>query len=189
MENILNESGAVIRHLRCGSFMENFLSQVQSICEQGVISYPIAGHIPIPMVAVKDVADMALRCLVRRDWGGIKGVAVHGPEDLTFNQAAATLERVLERPVQFRSATSDEFVRRLVGIGASAEYARNLANMFAELARGISRAESRTRESSTSTTLAAWAEDELAPVLQSLDGFSTRVGTMNRGAAFSLSSY
>jgi len=165
MEDILNESGAVIRHLRCGSFMENFLSDAQSICEDGVISYPIAGHIPIPMVAVKDVADVALRWLVRNDWSGSKGVALHGPEDLTHNQAAAILERVLQRPVRFRHASAEEFVDRLVAAGASAAHALHLVNMFAELARGISRAEARTIESTTRTSLAAWARNELAPLI------------------------
>src|SRR6267378_7463979 len=65
MEEILNESGAAIRHLRCSLFMENLLSQVQCIREQGFVSYPMPGHIPIPMTAVTDVADVALRWLVR----------------------------------------------------------------------------------------------------------------------------
>src|SRR6266850_2315095 len=55
MEEILNESGAAIRHLRCGLFMENFLSQARCIREQGLISYPMPGHIPIPMTAVADI--------------------------------------------------------------------------------------------------------------------------------------
>src|SRR5438552_11113745 len=86
MEDILNESGAAIRHRRCGFFMENFLREAQPIWERGVFSCPMPGHIPIPMVAAGDIADAALRWLVRRDWKGIAGVAVHGPEDLSCNQ-------------------------------------------------------------------------------------------------------
>ena len=36
MEDILNGSGAAIRHLRCGWFMENFLEQAESICQRGI---------------------------------------------------------------------------------------------------------------------------------------------------------
>src|SRR5437870_4188848 len=32
MEDILNQSGAAMRHLRCGWFMENFLRQAELIC-------------------------------------------------------------------------------------------------------------------------------------------------------------
>jgi uncharacterized protein YbjT (DUF2867 family) len=168
MEEILNECGAAIRHLRCGLFMENFLSLVPSIHGQGLISYPMPGHVPIPMTAATDVADVALRWLVRRDWKGIEGIAVHGPEDLSSNQAAAVIERILERPVRYREASANHFVRTLVGFGASAEYARSRVEMFSELAKGITRAEPRTAESTTPTTLAAWAESDLLPLVESL---------------------
>src|SRR6266700_496435 len=114
MEESLNGSGAAIRHLRCGVFMENFLLQAQQICEQGILCYPMPGHVAIPMVAVADIADVALRWLARRDWAGIMGVAVHGPEDLSYNQAAAIIELVLERPVRYREMPADGYVRNLV---------------------------------------------------------------------------
>ena len=168
MEDILNESGAAIRHLRCGSFMENLLRQAQSICERGVLSYPMPGHIPIPIVAVSDIADAPLRWLARRDWKGIAGVAVHGPEDLSYGQVAAVMERILERPVRYKETSANHHFQTLVGRGASAEYARSRVEMFAELAQGISRAEPRTAESTTPTTLPAWAWSELLPRVESL---------------------
>ena len=168
MEDILNESGAAIRHLRCGSFMENFLCQARPIGERGVLSYPMPGHIPIAMVAVSDIADAVLRWLVRRDWTGIAGVAVLGPQDLSFSQATAVMERILERPVRYKEASANHYVQTLVGCGASAEYARSLVEMYAELARGIARTEPRAVESTTATTLAAWTERELLPLVESL---------------------
>jgi len=172
MEDILNESGAAIRHLRCGSFMENFLWQTRPICERGVLSYPMPGHIPIPMVAVNDIADAALRWLVRRDWMGLAGVAVHGPADLSYSQAAAIMERILERPVRYKEASANRYLQTLVGCGASAEYARNQVAMFVELAQGITRTEPRTAESTTATTLAAWTEREMLPLVDSRDSQS-----------------
>src|SRR5437773_520018 len=155
MEESLNESGASIRHLRCGSFMENLLCQARPIHERGLLSYPMPGHIPIPMVAVSDIADAALRWLVRRDWMGVEGVAVHGPEDISYFQAAAVIERVLDRPVRYKEASANHYVQTLVGCGASGEYARSLVAMFAELGRGIARTEPGLAHPSTSTSLAA----------------------------------
>jgi len=168
MEEILNESGAAIRHLRCGVFMENFLSQLWSINRRGLISYPMPRHIPIPMTATADIADVALRWLVRRDWKGIDGIAVHGPEDLTYSQAAADIERILERPVRYEEASANQYVATLVAAGASAGYAHSLVGMFCELAQGITRAEPRTAESTTRTTLATWATKELLSRIESL---------------------
>lgn len=167
VEDILNETGAPIRHLRCGAFMENFLWQTSAIIECGVLSYPLPGHIAIPLVATTDVADVALRWLVRRDWTGIAGVAVHGPEDLSYNQAAATMERVLERPVRYQELAANAYVQSLVSHGASPEYAQSLIAMFAELAQGIARAEPRTCQTTTPTKLSDWAQAELLPLIGS----------------------
>jgi uncharacterized protein YbjT (DUF2867 family) len=164
MEDILNETGAAIRHLRCGAFMENFLWQAPAIIERGVLSYPLPGHIAIPLVAATDVADAALRWLVRRDWSGVVGVAVHGPEDLSYNQAAAIMERVLERPVRYQELATNAYVQALVSHGASTEYAQSLIAMFAELAQGIVRAEPRTFDTTTATKLSDWARAELLPL-------------------------
>ena len=168
MEDILNESSAAIRHLRCGAFMENFLREAPAIAGRGVLSYPMPGHLAIPMVAATDIADTALRWLARRDWQGIAGVAVHGPEDLSHGQATAVMERVLERPMRYQEASANGYVQYLVGCGASAEYARSRVEMFAELAEGISRAEPRTVESTTPTSLSAWTGSELRPVVETI---------------------
>jgi len=168
MEEILNGSGAAIRHLRSAWFMENFLRQARSIARRKLISYPMPAHIPIPMAAVTDVADAALRWLVRRDWKGIDCVAVHGPEDLSYTQAAAVIEQTLERPVQYKEVSADHYARVLVRLGASAEYARSRVEMFSELANGVSRAEPRTAESTTATTLGLWTETDLRPLVESL---------------------
>jgi len=181
MEEILNEAGAAIRHLRCGFFMENLLPQVPSIMESGFFSYSMPGDVPIPLTAAKDIADVALKALVRRDWTGIKSVAVHGPEKLSWNQAAAILEQTLERPVQYAEASAKDYFGTLIEIGASAECARSMVEMFSELAQGIMDTEASKCESKTATTFAAWAESELLPVTES---FSCQLGT--RCASLSL---
>jgi uncharacterized protein YbjT (DUF2867 family) len=168
MEEILNESGAAIRHLRCGLFMENFLQNAEQIAQHGELSYPLPGHVPIPMVAAADVADIALRFLVRSDWSGITGIPVRGPEDLSYGEAAATMGRVLGHTVRYEQASADHYVQRLMSSGASWEYAHSLAKMHAELAQGIAQAEPRTPESTTRTTLAKWSASELVPLAQSL---------------------
>lgn len=163
MEDIFNGSGAAVRHLRCGAFMENLLRQVPAITRHGMISQPMPGHIAIPLVAAGDVADMALRWLVRRDWTGSAGVAVHGPEDLSYNQAAAIIEQVLRRPVRYEEISANAYAQGLINAGLSAEQVQGLVAMFAELASGIARVEPRTADTTTATRLAVWATHELLP--------------------------
>jgi uncharacterized protein YbjT (DUF2867 family) len=167
MEEILNESGAAIRHLRCGFLMENFLSQLRSICERGLFSYPIPGDVVIPIIAATDVADAALWRLVRRDWNGIEGVAIHGAKALSFNQAAGVMEQILERPVRYQEASANQYIAAVVEGGASAEYARGQVEMFSELARGVTEAQRSAAEFTTQMPLADWAEKELRPAVDS----------------------
>jgi uncharacterized protein YbjT (DUF2867 family) len=163
MEEIFNESGWAFRHLHCGLLMETFLAQAESILQNGLLSFPVQGDIGIPLVAARDVADEALRWLVRRDWEGTKRVAVNGSVSLTLNEAAAVLERVLQRPVRYREAPANQYIRNLVGSGTSLEYARGQVSMFTELTLGARDVEEQPDDSVASTTLAAWAESELLP--------------------------
>lgn len=165
MEEILNESGAAIRHVRCGLFMESLLPQARAIFGEGVFSFPMPGHIPIPLVAAHDVADVALRWLVRQDWNGVESIAELGPERLSFDQVATVLQEVLERPVQYREAPANQYMQSLTAIGASVEYARGMVQMFAELAKDVDIAEEKIDRSGVTTKFAAWAEKELAPLM------------------------
>jgi len=79
MENILNQSGAMIRHLRCCPLMEARFSQGQSVLAQETFSLSATGDNLVPMVETDDVADVALRWLVRQDWAGIETLTISGP--------------------------------------------------------------------------------------------------------------
>lgn len=68
MEEVLNTTGAAIRYLRCGNFMENFLWQVEPIARQGMFFYPFPADFPIPMVATCDIGIAAAQWLLHQDW-------------------------------------------------------------------------------------------------------------------------
>jgi uncharacterized protein YbjT (DUF2867 family) len=80
-EDILNESGAAIRHLRCGWLRENLFQRGNPISGPGLISYPMAADAAIPMGAVTGIADIALKLLVRTDWSGVASLDVGRPEE------------------------------------------------------------------------------------------------------------
>ena len=84
------------------------------------------------------------------------------------------MERVLERPVRYQEASANRYVQSLVACGASEDYARGQVERYAELAGGILRAEPRTVESTTLTTLAAWTERVLRPMVETIASQSHR---------------
>ena len=164
-EDILNQSGAAIRHVRQAWLMENFLTKIHSIEHRGLISYPVAGDIPVPMTAAADVADVALRWLARRNWADVEGACVHGPEDLTFTGAAAVFERVLHRPVRYEEISPERHIQTLVDSGASNEYAQEEIAMFGQFAARSAEEKGNGIQSNAPTTLDAWARSELLPLL------------------------
>jgi hypothetical protein len=79
--------------------------------------------------------------------------------------------------VQYREAPANEYVRRLVAAGVSAEYARSQVEILEALAQVNTTGNPATVRSAIKT-LAAWTESELMPVIESLDERS-------QGGAFS----
>jgi uncharacterized protein YbjT (DUF2867 family) len=74
MENILNQSGAAIRHLRHGFFDKN------------LAGYSALKQPTLPTATA--VADVALRWLVRRDWSEIACVGVQATEEVCISPTA-----------------------------------------------------------------------------------------------------
>lgn len=54
--------------LRPGSFFDNFYAVLDLIKYEGVIADSVAPDVRIPMIAVRDIADVAATALRARDW-------------------------------------------------------------------------------------------------------------------------
>lgn len=165
MEDLLNETGVAMRHLRCGNFMENFLWQTGAIAHQGKFFYPLAGDYPIPMVATADIALIASQWLMKRDWSEQKGIAVHGAENLSLNQSAEIFSDVLDKPVQFQQVSPATYYESMLKHGSSPAFAQSLVDLFAEVGNGIYEAEPRTAETTTLITLEQWVNKVMVPAL------------------------
>jgi len=165
MENLLNETGVSIRHLRCGNFMENFLWQTGTIAHQQTFYYPLPGDYPIPMVATCDIAEIAVQWFSDQHWSGQEGVGVHGAEDLSMQQAAEIFSHVLGKSIRFQQVSPNAYADSLLQHGASPAFAQSLVDMFAEVANGIYQAEPRTPKTTTPTTLDQWATRVMLPAI------------------------
>jgi len=163
MEDLLNQTGAALRHLRCGNFMENFLWQTGAIAHQGKFFYPLPGDYSIPMVATLDIGTIAAQWLMKPDWTGQNGVGVHGAEDLSLNQSAEVFSDVLGKTIQFQQVSPEAYYKSMLKYGASPAFAQSLLDLFAEVANGIYQAEVRTSETTTPTTLRQWTTEVMIP--------------------------
>lgn len=161
IEEMLSQSGAACRFLRCGSFMDNLLWQWETILETGSFFYCMDGAKRHPHVATVDVARVAAEWLLRSDWQGVEPVQVPGPELLSYQDIAEILSRELERPIVYGRMDQQEYRELMLSMGASASAADGLVGMFAYLENDLSIPEGHLR-ADTPTTLTQWLQRDTA---------------------------
>lgn len=95
-ERIVEESGLAYTHVRPTAFMQNLLSQADSVRNDGAIYSPVGE--PVAHVDARDVARVAATVLTE---DGHQGTAypVTGPEAVTYAEIADVLSEVLDREV------------------------------------------------------------------------------------------
>ena len=152
-EEILDATGASVVHLRCGFFISNFAQQLEGL-RSGVMAGIAPADQPSPVVAPRDIGDVAAARLLDPSWSGRHLQGVNGLEGLTFEECAKVLSEATGREICYVRAPEDAFRACLISHGASEGY----ADAFVELARGPQGASSpRLRARSSAERLLHWA--------------------------------
>jgi uncharacterized protein YbjT (DUF2867 family) len=155
--------------LRPAYFFENFFDTLGLVKHQGINGGPIAPDLSFPMIATRDIADVAARALRQRDWRGVVVRELLGQRDLTFAEATRIIGSRIGQPalpyVQFPYA---DFTASLVRMGVSP----NVAGLYAEMARAVNEGRVKSRkgrrpENTTATRFEAFA-DTLAHAYQTV---------------------
>ena len=147
--------------LRPASFFENFYAVLGLIKYQGINGGAVAPDVQIPMIATRDIAEVAVRALKARDWTGVVVRELLGARDLTFAEATRIIGAHLGKPdLQYVQFPYADFASSLVQMGISA----NMAGLYAEMARAfneekIKSREGRRPENTTPTRFEDFAQD------------------------------
>ena len=161
----IERTGVSYRALWCPGFMENLLGQVQALKEQGRFFFPADPEFKTPLVATRDIAGSGARLLLDPSWTGQGGLAVLGPEDLSFNDMAAIMTEVLGKPIRFQPVPGDKYKTQLVQHGANPVLAQGIVDMMAAKDQGMDNAEPRTAANTTPTGFRQWCEEVLKPAV------------------------
>lgn len=159
----IERTGVDFRALWCPGFMENTLREVDSLKRRGMFFSPGQADAKMPYVATRDIAASAARLLLDRSWTGPGGLAVLGPEDLSFNDMAAIMTEVLGKPIRFQSVPGEAYKAQLIRFGASEAFAQGLLDMLAAKDNGLDNTEPRTPENTTPTSFREWCEEVRKP--------------------------
>ena len=163
-EEALDGTGADVAHLRCGFFTTNLLLELDAI-RAGVVRVVLPVDRPMPWVAPRDVAEVAVARLLSPHWSGRVVQAVHGPADLTWQEAAAVVAAACGRPVRAERVPDDRMRRDLADAGMGPALVEAVLGMSTGMRDGFTPEQPRDATTTTPTTLGAWAYDVLRPAL------------------------
>ena len=139
--------------LRPVSFFENFYETLGLIKHQGINGGSVAPDLAVPMIASRDIADIAAKALKTRDWQGVVVRELLGPRDLTHPEATRILGKRIDKPsLQYVQFSYDDEAKALVEAGMSESFAR----LYVEMTRAINEdrikpLKGRTTENTTPT--------------------------------------
>jgi len=156
--------------LRCGHFMENFLPHLPTMLRDGAIYTPHPTSLPMPLVASRDIAHVAAHWLQTPSRRGNVVTGVHGPADVTHHEAAHIIGEVLGREIRHVEVPVAAAEQGMLKAGMPAHVAALVAELYQGVRDGlVVRAEPRTPDTTTPTTLAEFTREVLVPAVSRLD--------------------
>ena len=161
MDDLIAASGVAYRALANPYFMEDTVRQAESIKNQGLFFWPIAGDRKRPTVATRDIAAAASRLLLDASWSGAGEVPLLGPEDLSYNDMAEIMSQVLGTDVRFQQITFEAYKDRFIRLGMSDAMAQGYTDMARAKNQGLDNGVQRTPQNSTPTSFRQWCEEVL----------------------------
>ncbi len=167
VEVILSQAAEKLTILRCGYFMENYLTSLDSIVRDGAIFLPVSADVRVPMVATRDIAAAAAEILQDPSPPPRQIVPLAGPKDYSFGEAAEIIGQAIGYRLEHVRISGDQARQHLIDSGASPNVADRLVAMYDAIERGIMVGEQpRDRQMATPTMLEQFAQAVLAPAVQ-----------------------
>jgi uncharacterized protein YbjT (DUF2867 family) len=151
--------------LRPASFFENLLASLGMLRSLGIFAGLLNGDLRLAMIATRDVGTRAAEALRALNFSGHQTQELHGPCDITMNDAAKIIGAVIgkpslryhkvplmiAKPALRRTGMSADAVEQIVELSAAANDHRMVP------------LESRNAKNTTPTTLEQFAAEVIAP--------------------------
>jgi uncharacterized protein YbjT (DUF2867 family) len=169
LEQKLNQiAQANVLFLRAAYFMENTLPQANAIRKMGNAAGPLSPDLSIPMIATRDIGNVASDVLLHPTIHGKQVRELHGQRDLTYTEVAATVGEAIGKPdLKYVQITGDQFRDVLVQTGMSLQVANLLREMTNALNAGkMHPLEPRTPQNTTPTAYETFVNGSFVPAYE-----------------------
>jgi len=166
VERLLDAEAENIMHLRPGFFFENFLWQMDEIRSRRRICLPLSPSRRYPMLATRDIARVAADWLLDTRWLGRCIQELHGPVDLSCEDAAHAITEGLGQRIGYVKLDKPQARASMIAGGMSENAADLMLELYDAVETGRLKAtEPRSPQTTTPTTLAEFAREVMAPML------------------------
>jgi uncharacterized protein YbjT (DUF2867 family) len=169
LEQKLNQiAQANVLFLRAAYFMENTLPQANAIRKMGNAAGPLSPDLSIPMIATRDIGNVASDVLLHPTIHGKQVRELHGQRDLTYTEVAATVGEAIGKPdLKYVQITGDQFRDVLVQTGMSLQVANLLREMTDALNSGkMHPVEPRSPQNTTPTAYETFVNGSFVPAYE-----------------------
>ncbi|MEN6520965.1 MAG: NmrA family NAD(P)-binding protein [Armatimonadota bacterium] len=129
VEDSIARSGVDTTFLRPTYFMENMYQQVPIIQQFDMVSLPLPGDVPVPMVATEDVAYAAVQSLIRGGRGS-EAYDLLAPKDYTMLEVTDIFSGIIGRKLRYSVATREQGEQMAIQSGMTSIAARDYMKMF-----------------------------------------------------------
>jgi len=123
--------------LRPNNFAQNFDEELwHAPLLAGQLALP-AGDVPEPLIDIDDVADVAATILTEPGRHAGRIYELSGPRAITFGEAVEMISRASGLPITYAQISAGAYADSLIEAGVPADDARDIAEMFAIMSRGL----------------------------------------------------
>ncbi|MFF1921750.1 NAD(P)H-binding protein [Streptomyces sp. NPDC058221] len=134
IEQHLKASGVEWALLQPSGFMQNFITGAGTFSDDGSLIAP-AVDAPVSYIDCYDIAACAAVLLTEPPGAG-RTFVLTGPEPLTMAEIAGHLSGALGKPVDVIGLSSDDMAARLTAHGVPAQFADDVASLWADVGTG-----------------------------------------------------
>lgn len=161
--------GVNVLHLRPSYFFENLLGNIGMIKGMGINGSAIHGDRAFPLVATKDIAEVATKKLLALDFTGKSVLPILGAKDYSMNEITKALGAAIGKPeLNYVAFPYDQAKAGMLQAGLSESLADAYVAMSDGINLGVFNHEPRTAESTTPTTVEEFATTTFAHVYNAM---------------------
>jgi len=131
-EQQLRAAGLAATFVRPGYFVENWAAVLPVVKSDGILPSFIAPERRFASVSTVDIGKAVAQALLEGP-RGVRVIELGGPSDVSPNDVADALSRILGKPVRVAHAPLDAVVPTFTSFGAS----ENIAGLFREMYEGM----------------------------------------------------